>query len=1463
MLNLDFDKEYDIGTPGFIVDGYKAVKFANKTTLAKSDPKYIITPSTATERNKIKELLSDDGKSLELYVIWEPNEYKVKLDMNDGNSDTKADPFISSISLTYNQTYKSQSAYTDIMRGAAGAPTRPGYKFAGWTASPSSPTEEGTEINKADVFKPDDLTPEYVMTMYAYWQALPYTITVDANTIDGVSGHTKTIKGAKTALVKKVRYDQPINDSTIPRELPMSYLGGYEMQFYATASEWKTGMIKIDGNTVFNFAKDNTTIYAQYKPIPFTVRFATGSDADVEGTMPVQKFTYAVKQNLLEVVESSESNTFKKKGYTFKDWSYSNRETLNNPEGQKEVRKPYTFVNKATISRIRESSGSEAVLIANWIEHQYTIKFDPATNSIAGSGNHDYSGKVNPMTLNYSAKGNLPSGGYSIVGYDLVGWVDSTNPNKVYGLSEEVSKLAGEEYGVKGENKVITLNAKWQPKLYDISFVRNDRTQNNGSTYASISEAGVDRGQTAVVTIKATYDSAFPATMTYKTSYDQLKDIIATRSGYDFIGWSLEQNVPYSQRESKCITSTDIFKSTSTLRVYAMWRPKKVTAKLYALTRDFATTPVWVGGGNVDDTNPITQELYYDMPYNKSDETGLETQELRKAQVQGFDFVRYFAPRKAAEPKPNWNALAKDTEVDPTKFIAIDKEPNGEVKLNTFDSLYIDPTNGKLSINLYGFWQVGAVRLYFVSTYSNADGRAKYNSNREVTYGSKIGYLSDGVTVNPLPGYDANNNYNPNTAPIRAGYTFNNWISIPTDPYPASPSKTVVLKNETKYWHPVQSATAYATWKPKDIKIVFDISVDKSGDSSNPISWDRTAGGNPDSTGKKLTKYYTFETRVASTNVPLPKRTGYKFIGWKTADNSTKVYPADTDWASMDIYNDSTLYAYWKGETYIVKFDLWGGFYGMGGSTPSMVDAITAKDKDGNPTTTYNAGSQYDVLTTSIAYKTDFKTAFTSTYLPKVSRIGYTFVGWFANRGPKFWTEGWDARGYHGYHNMTGNNNKILERVTVFDTASLGLSSMDNVTLYALWEPKEASIKYNFDYTGDTSNKAFRYNTELGNSVTDKVVFGDKLGVARAANAVKSEGTMIPSVAVSGKIYSNNKDNPNQQHSYPPAVRVDNTTTREGYTFKGYNTRADFTGDVITNDTVFNFVDASGSLKKDVYAQFEPNVYRITFIPNIATNNACDKVNNKSYYDIKDVTFRYGGNPVDLTVWGGNQTFATNTWELPEPDPVPGYTFDGWYTMNGANGGLMNKPAANWGTKIVNGTTLFNLNLDVIKNGYEWKIVNGSGSENTSTEKAALTKVARDIKLFAKWTRNNYTINWDVNRYNGESAIEEHGSSVPTQVTSRITETVYYGLPLNIKADGSARSDRPSTSRDGYTFKGWSIVSGLKNAKLFDLAGGEAFKPDTTMYAAGSQVPMYAIWEPKLYTVKLNYNSTDDRYRVG
>ena len=493
FLNVEYTKEFNIGTPGYMVKGYTSKFFGNKNTRAKST--IIVTASEV-----VKSLAGSvkDGDELTLNVLWEANKYKVKLDMNDGNSDSKAVPVVSSMSFTYDA--KLGDAFKEIAANGAKAPTRPGYKFVGWTKTPVPATGSGVKIAYTEFFRPDDLDAEYVDTWYAWWQPQQYTLTIDAGTIDGQNGHTKTQTGAKTTTMK-VRYDQKISDIT---PLPMTYLGGYEMTFFATASEWQPGHMKVDDNTIYNFATDNYTIYAQYKPIPFTVKFDKAGDTEVEGTMADQHFTYGEKQNLREVIESSASSTFKKKGYSFTNWTYTNKETkYYNNLSKAEV--AATYVNKATISRIRESSGSTAILTPNWKEHTYTIKFDPATTSAS----QKLSGNVADMTLKYSDKKFLNPNRYAIVGYDFKGWVDASNPNKKYTDRQEIEKLAGERYGKDGEDQVITLKATWEPKAYDILFVRNDRSSGFGSTIASISVAGVDKGQERVM-VKATFGETYP-----------------------------------------------------------------------------------------------------------------------------------------------------------------------------------------------------------------------------------------------------------------------------------------------------------------------------------------------------------------------------------------------------------------------------------------------------------------------------------------------------------------------------------------------------------------------------------------------------------------------------------------------------------------------------------------------------------------------------------------------------------------------------------------------------------------------------------------------------------------------------------------------------------------------------------------------------------------------------------------
>ncbi|MBQ2205273.1 MAG: InlB B-repeat-containing protein, partial [Lachnospiraceae bacterium] len=193
LNNLEFDKRYDIGEAGYSIKGYKVAKFANAKTLESAT--IIVTPSNATNRNYITELAgkNKDNETLNLYLIWEPEEYIVNLDMNDGNSSTKAIPKISTIAVTYDKKYSYNDVFTKLTNNA---PTRPGYEFKGWTKTAVAPTETGVKIKTTDVFKPADVT--VAEKLYAWWAPVKYKLTVNANTIGGQNGGVTRLGGNNT-----------------------------------------------------------------------------------------------------------------------------------------------------------------------------------------------------------------------------------------------------------------------------------------------------------------------------------------------------------------------------------------------------------------------------------------------------------------------------------------------------------------------------------------------------------------------------------------------------------------------------------------------------------------------------------------------------------------------------------------------------------------------------------------------------------------------------------------------------------------------------------------------------------------------------------------------------------------------------------------------------------------------------------------------------------------------------------------------------------------------------------------------------------------------------------------------------------------------------------------------------------------------------------------------------------------
>ncbi|MCM1227986.1 MAG: RICIN domain-containing protein [Clostridium sp.] len=244
--------------------------------------------------------------------------------------------------------------------------------------------------------------------------------------------------------------------------------------------------------------------------------------------------------------------------------------------------------------------------------------------------------------------------------------------------------------------------------------------------------------------------------------------------------------------------------------------------------------------------------------------------------------------------------------------------------------------------------------------------------------------------------------------------------------------------------------------------------------------------------------------------------------------------------------------------------------------------------------------------------------------------------------------------------------------------------------------------------------------------------------------------------------------------------------SRSGYTFTGWYTAAtggtkiyDADGKCVNEGKYFknNVYIYSGDLK--IYAQWTPTKtsYNFTVDPNGGTMKDKDYKNNTT----KAVTY-------DTKLQYNNSTWYSATSCIPTRT---GYTFTGFYT------------AAAGGTKIY---------------GADGKCVN-EGKYFKDNKYINVT----DLKVYAQWTANSYTIAYNAN-----------GGSGTTKNTA-----MTYDKNANLTANGFTKT--------GYTFKNW-------NTKADGSGTAYADKASVKNLAASGTVTLYAQWTANSYTIAYNAN---------
>ena len=759
-------------------------------------------------------------------------------------------------------------------------PTKTGAKFKGWYTSAT----EGTKAGDAG----KNYLPNENITLYAQWDEAEYTLTINPNggelngssqlqTIKGVYNSTKeigTLIAPEGYTITLNNNDGTENTSTLKQT--------------QSFEKWTSANgIEING-TSYTFAPSDDTITASYtrNQVELTdlsrsgytfegwYTSANGGEKITSPYMPQQditlyahwtanKYTITFNPGQGNASTSSKEVTYDqnygelptptREGYIFDGWY----------NGTTQI----TESDKVDITENTE-------LTAKWIGATYTITFDAGEGATLDT--------QTKQVTNESTYGELPIP--TKTGYTFIGWYDSEN-NKIE--STTTVNIT--------ENK--TLTAQWQIKQSKLFVNPNGGTWEGSQEIQNFTQ---DYGTTKTITAPTEIPNGYTITFDTNggTSTEELQQIQTTR----FNKWNLIGGGGSISND----TYTFGIENGTVLAEYS-----GNNMKLPTVTKIGSTFKGWytaaVGGtrrgGSGEYFAPTATETLY-------------------AQWETEEYTLTVIPNGGT-----WNGSVSNQTIKGTYNSTI--EISNPVAPNGYTVTLND--NGKLS---------SIVQTQSFDGWTNS-GNGTINGTI-YTYGAGNGvitakYTADNVT---LP------------TPTKAGYTFDGWYT----------TQNGENKVENSYI-PTNNVTLFAKWTANKYTITFNPGQGNTSTTSKEVTYDQTYGELPTSTrvGYNFNGWYNGNTKITENDtvkitentelvakwigatytitfdagegatldtqtkqvtnenaygeLPIPTKEGYTFIGWYD-ENNNKI-------ESTTIANnvsDITLKAKYEINKYKVKF---------------------------------------------------------------------------------------------------------------------------------------------------------------------------------------------------------------------------------------------------------------------------------------------------------------------------------------------------------------------------------------------------------------------------------------------------------------------------------------------------------------------------------------------------------------
>ena len=1053
---------------------------------------------------------------------------------------------------------------------------------------------------------------------------------------------------------------------------------------------------------------------------------------------------------------------------------------------------------------------SNTTLYAKWTAITYTITYNEngATGGSTANSSHTYdaekaltaNGYERKYTVTYNHNYTGSTNASRIATYTFNGWATSATGAKTYNDKQNVTNLSNTN------GATVTLFANWSSASVNYAPTRTGyifggwykeaacTNKISDATYTPTSDITLYAKWTAI-TYTITYNgngATRGSTVNSSHTYDEAKAL--TANGYER-KYTVTYNHNYTGSTNASRTATYTFNG---------WATSASGAKVYNDKQNVT---------NLSSTNEATVTLYANWSA-----TSVSYAPTREGYIFGGWYKEAACTNKVSDatytPTENITVYAKWTPITYT----VTYNGNGATGGSTANSSHTYDVAKALTANgferkytvTYNHNYTGSTNTTRTATYTfngwatSTSGAKTYDDKQSVKNLSSL----NGATVTLYANWSATS---VSYTPTREGYIFGGWYK----------EAACTNKVSDATYTPTENITVYAKWTPITYTVTYNGNGATSGSTANSShTYDEAKALTANGYERKYT--VTYNHNYAGSKDASQTAT-YTFNGWAKSASGAKEYNNAQSVINLSSTNGATvtLYANWSSAS--VNYAptrtgyTFGGWYKEAACTNKVSDATYTPTRDitvyakwiaNNYTVTYNYNNA-----TGNKEETSKTVTYDSTYgtLPAPTR---NYLVTFNSKGGSncdSLVATWNFEGWYNGSTLVNANSKVTTAI--------------NHTLTASWSGGTITLptptREGYTFGGWYSEEQCTNKVENSKQYTSAITLYAKWTANTYTITYNSNKPSKATGTITGTTANSN-------HTYDEAkVLTTNGYALTGWTFAGWNTKADGTGTNYTNgESVKNLASANGATVT-LYAKWTANTYTVKYNSNKPSNS--------------------------LENIQGTTADSSHTYDETKALTKNGYTLTGWSFVE------WNTKADGTGTSYSNEANVVNLN-----------------STNGAT-----------VILYAKWTANKYTVTYNYNNATaGNSALNkqvtynyEYGelptptrnytvtfnskggstceaktatwnfegwykeTSFETPITAEKIVSIADNHTINVKWTGGTIT-LPSTTRTGYIFRGWYSDEQYKN----EVTNSTQITSNTTLYAK---------WKAIKYTVKYNSNKPE------